>query len=198
VSTWHRGDLGRAGEFASQALELYEQLGMESGRANVWHRRCLVALERGRLQEAEQEGNRALAVRIAQGEDRAGAFVLYDLARVALASRQPALAKERLARGFELARPQGAPVIDVLFVEGTAAYLAQVDEDEDGYLLLAAAESWRARLGVPVAPVVVDNQRRLGKRLRGRLDGYKRAAIEERARSLGVAERLELTAVHLA
>lgn len=198
VSAWHRGDLDEATEFSDQALSLYEQLDMQSGRANVWHRRCLVALERGRLKEAEFEGSRALAVRIAQGEDRAGAFVLYDLARVALASRNPALAKERLARGFELARPQGAPVIDVLFVEGTAAYLSQVGEEEEAYLLLAAAETWRARLGVPVAPVVLDSQRKLGKRLSGRLDGFTRAATEERARSLSERELLETTAVHLA
>src|SRR5690606_26055204 len=143
------------------------------------------------------EGARALAVRLAQGEDRAGAFVLYDLARVALAARHPELAKERLARGFELARPQGAPVIDVLFVEGTAAYLAQVGEDEEAYLLLAAAEAWRTRLGVPVAPVVLDSQRRLGKRLSGRLDAYTRASLAERARALSEGELLELAAVHV-
>ena len=198
VSAWHRGDLDLATELSDQALALYEQLDMQSGRANVWHRRCLVALERGRLKEAEFEGGRALAVRLAQGEDRAGAFVLYDLARVALASRNPALAKERLARGFELARPQGAPVIDVLFVEGTAAYLEQVGEEHDAYLLLAAAESWRARLGVPIAPVVLEHQRRLGKRLSGRLDAFTRAGIEERARSLSVSDLLEQTAVQLA
>jgi tetratricopeptide (TPR) repeat protein len=188
VSAWHRGDLDRASRLADEVMELYQQLGIESGKANVWHRRCLVALESGRLQDAEDHGMRALRVRTAQGEDRAGAFVLYDLARVALARGDSELARSRLRQGLKLALPHGAPVIDVLYLEGTAAYLEQVGEYGDAYLLLAAAETWRARIGVPVAPVVLKSQSALGASLAARHDAYGRARLEERARDASPAE----------
>lgn len=191
VSAWHRGDLERASRLADDVMELYQQLNIESGKANVWHRRCLVALELGRLEEAEEHGLRALRVRTAQGEDRGGAFVLYDLARVALARGQTEVARTRLRQGLRLALPHGAPVIDVLYVEGTAAYLAQIGESGEAYFLLAAAETWRSRIGVPVAPVVLPSQRRLGAALAGRHDAYGRARLEERARD---AKPAELTA----
>lgn len=194
VSAWHRGDLDRALQLADEVMELYQHLGIESGKANVWHRRCLVALERGRLADAEEHGLRALRVRAAQGEDRAGAFVLYDLARVALARGDHETARQRLRRGLALALPQGAPVIDVLYLEGTAAYLAQVGEDENAYLLLAAAETWRAGMGVPVAPVVLASQRALGASLARRFDAYTRARIEERARDAAPADLTALAA----
>lgn len=117
---------------------------------------------------------------------------------VAIVANLTNLAKERLARGLALARPQGAPVIDALFVEGTAAYLAQVGEEEAAYLLLAAAHEWRQRLGVAIAPVVLDDRRRLDKRLAGRLSSRTRAVLEERAGRLGSADLLALTAKHLA
>src|SRR5690606_16706540 len=173
---------------------LYQQLGIESGKANVWHRRCLVALERGRLADAEEHGLRALRVRTAQGEDRGGAFVLYDLARVALARGDNETARSRLRQGLKLALPHGAPVIDVLYVEGTAAYLNQVGEYENAYLLLAAAETWRARIGVPVAPVVLAKQRQLGVSLAARHDAYGRARLEERARDTEPAALTALAA----
>lgn len=191
VSAWHRGDLDLASRLADEVMELYQQLNIESGKANVWHRRCLVALVRGRLEEAEDMGMRALRVRTAQGEDRGGAFVLYDLARVALARGQVEVARGRLRQGMQLALPHGAPVIDVLYVEGTAAYLAQVGEYAEAYFLLAAAEVWRGRIGVPVAPVVLPSQRTLGASLAARHDAYGRARLEERARD---AKPDELTA----
>ena len=197
VSAWHRGDLDLASKQAEKAMELYELLDLQSGRANVWHRRCLLALERGRLDEAEFEGNRALAVRLSQGEDRAGAFVLYDLARVSLARRNAASARDRLARGIAMARPQGAPVLDMLFVEGTVAYLSLVGNEEDAYLLQEAAKLWRTRLAVPVAPVNHDEHRRLEKRLNARLSATARAGLVTRAAALSVTDLLELTTKHL-
>lgn len=192
VSAWHRGDLDRASRLADEVMELYQQLGIESGKANVWHRRCLIALERGHLADAEEHGLRALRVRTVQGEDRGGAFVLYDLARVALASGDSEVARQRLRQGLKLALPHGAPVIDVLYLEGTAAYLDQVGNYQDAYLLLAAAETWRARIGVPVAPVVMAKQSKLRGSLAARHDAYGRARLEERARD---ADPAALTAM---
>lgn len=188
VSAWHRGDLDSASRLADEVMELYQQLDIESGKANVWHRRCLVALERGRLKDAEEHGLRALRVRTAQGEDRGGAFVLYDLARVALARGDSEVARGRLRQGIKLALPHGAPVIDILYLEGTAAYLEQVGEYEDAYFLLAAAETWRGRIGVPVAPVVLARQSKLGASLAARHDAYGRARLDERARDATPAE----------
>jgi len=192
VSAWHRGNLDRASRLADEVMELYQQLDIESGKANVWHRRCLVALERGRLAAAEEYGLKALTVRTAHGEDRGGAFVLYDLARVALARGDSEAARVRLRQGIKLARPHGAPVIDILYLEGTAAYLEQVGVYEDAYFLLTAAELWRDKIGVPVAPVVLAKRSKLGASLASRLDAYGRARLEERARD---AQPTELTAM---
>ncbi len=183
VSAWHRGDLDEAERLADEVMELYEELDLAGGRANVWHRRCLVAIERGQLETAEAEGLRALAVRERHGEDRGASFVLYDLARVSLMRRDMVRARERLARGLELAVRQGAPVIEVLYVEGAAAYLAQLGRHEQAYLLLQGAEAWRQRMHVPVAPVNAERQARLGRMLAGRLDGYTRASLETKARA---------------
>ncbi len=191
VSAWHRGDLEEATRLADQVMEIYEELDLQGGRANVWHRRCLVAIERGHLEVAEAEGAKALAVREAQGEDRGASFVLYDLARVALLRRDLGTARERLARGLKLAMRQGAPAIEVLYVEGAAWYLSLLGKHEEAYGLLAGAEAWRHRLGVPVAPVIVERQSRLGRMLEGRLDAYTRTAIEARARDLEPGALLE-------
>ncbi len=182
VSAWHRGDLQEAARLADEVMALYEELDLQGGRANVWHRRCLVAIERGNLEVAEAEGLKALAVREAQGEDRGTSFVLYDLARVALSRRDLETARERLQRGLKLATRQGAPVIEVLYVEGAAWYLGLLGRHEEAYGLLAGAEAWRHRMGVPIAPVNVERQSRLGRMLEGRLDAYTRTALEARAR----------------
>ncbi|HEX7000795.1 MAG TPA: tetratricopeptide repeat protein [Trueperaceae bacterium] len=182
VSAWHRGDLQEAARLADEVMEIYEELDLQGGKANVWHRRCLVAIERGNLEVAEAEGLKALAVREAQGEDRGTSFVLFDLARVALSRRDLETARERLARGLKLATRQGAPVIEVLYVEGAAWYLSLLGKHEEAYGLLAGAEAWRHRMGVPIAPVNVERQSRLGRMLEGRLDAYTRTALEARAR----------------
>ncbi|HEX7040628.1 MAG TPA: tetratricopeptide repeat protein [Trueperaceae bacterium] len=198
VSAWHRGDLDGAERLADEVMELYEELDLAGGRANVWHRRCLVAIERGQLETAEAEGLRALAVRERQGEDRGASFVLYDLARVSLMRRDLPRARERLARGLELAARQGAPVIEVLYVEGAASYLALLGRHEQAYRLLAGADEWRRRLKVPVAPVVRERQLRLGRMLEGRLDGYTRASVEAKARATTPAELVDAARAALA
>src|SRR5690606_36092799 len=76
----------------------------------------------------------------------------------------------------------GAPVIEVLYVEGAAAYLGLLGRHEQAYRLLAGAEAWRHRLKVPVAPVNVERQGRLGRMLENRLDAYTRASLEVKAR----------------
>ncbi len=192
VSAWHRGDLDEAERLTREVMEIYEELDLRGGRANVWHRRCLIAIERGQLETAEAEGMRALEVRESQGEDRGASFVLYDLARVALIRRELAKAREHLARGLKLATRQGAPVIEVLYVEGAAAYLALRGEHERAFRLMGGADAWRQRLGVPVAPVIVERRRRLGRMLEGRLDGYTRSAIETEARALAPSDLVEL------
>lgn len=198
VSAWHRGDIAEAERLADEVMALYEELDLRGGRANVWHRRCLIAIEMGQLEAAEAEGQRALAVREAQGEDRGASFVLYDLARVALIRRDLAAARERLARGLELATRQGAPVIEVLYVEGAAAYLGLLGRHEQAYRLLAGAEAWRHRLKVPVAPVNVERQGRLGRMLENRLDAYTRASLEVKARQATPEELIGLAREALA
>ena len=101
---------------------------------------------------------------------------------MALIRRDRAAARVRLAGGIELATRQGAPVIEVLYVEGAAAYLGLLGRHEQAYRLLAGAEAWRHRLKVPVAPVNVERQGRLGRMLENRLDAYTRASLEKRAR----------------
>ncbi len=193
VSAWHRGDLSEAARLADEVMAIYEELDLQGGRANVWHRRCLIAIERGHLEVAESEGVRALAVREAQGEDRGASFVLYDLARVALSRRDVVTARERLARGLTLAMRQGAPAVEVLYVEGAAWYLSLLGKHEEAYSMLAAAKAWRHEMGVPIAPVNVERQSRLGRMLEGRLDTYTRTALEARARELDPADLLERT-----
>lgn len=193
VSAWHRGDLEESTRLADEVMEIYENLDLQGGRANVWHRRCLVAIERGHLEVAETEGRKALAVRESQGEDRGASFVLYDLARVALLRRELATARDRLARGLRLAMSQGAPAIEVLYVEGTAWYLSLLGRHEEAYGLLAAAENWRHAMGVPIAPVNLARQSRLGRMLENRLDAYTRTALEARAREVEPAALLERT-----
>ncbi len=73
-------------------------------------------------------------------------------------------------------------MIEVLYVEGAAWYLSLLGKHEEAYGLLAAAEAWRHRMGVPIAPVNVERQSRLGRMLEGRLDAYTRTALEARAR----------------
>ena len=198
VLAWHRGDLDEAERLADEVMVLYEELDIAGGRANVWHRRCLVAIERGQLDTAEAEGQRALAVRQRQGEDRGASFVLYDLARVSLRRHDLARARERLTRGLELAVRQGAPVIEVLYVEGAAGLLAQQGRHEQAYRLLAGANEWRHRLGVPVAPVVRERQDELGRTLERRLSAAARAAAEAGARDMRPEELVAQTREALA
>lgn len=198
VSAWHRDDIDEAERLADEVMALYEELDLAGGRANVWHRRCLIAIERGQLDRAEAEGQRALAVRERQGEDRGAAFVLYDLARVALMRRDLPRARERLARGLELAVRQGAPVIEVLYVEGAAAYLGLLSRHEQAYKLQYGARAWRDRMGVPIAPVNMERQQRLARMLEGRLDGYTRASLETKARALSPQELVAATREALA
>ena len=198
VLAWHRGDLDEAERLADEVMVLYEELDIAGGRANVWHRRCLVAIERGQLDTAEAEGQRALAVRERQGEDRGASFVLYDLARVSLRRHDLARARERLTRGLELAVRQGAPVIEVLYVEGAAGLLAQQGRHEQAYRLLAGANEWRHRLGVPVAPVVRERQDELGRTLERRLSAAARAAAEAGARDMRPEELVAQTREALA
>ena len=88
---------------------------------------------------------------------------------------------------------QGAPAIEVLYVEGTAWYLSLLGRHEEAYGLLAAAENWRHAMGVPIAPVNLARQSRLGRMLENRLDAYTRTALEARAREVEPAALLERT-----
>lgn len=153
VAAWYAGDLTSAERLGQEAFVLYQQLVLPSGCANIWHRNALVALGRGDLNTAEAQARLALRVRRAQGEGRGAAFILYDLARVALARKDHESAALLLAEGLGLVRPQQAPVLDLLYLEGTAAYLTQLERFDEAHVLLRVADGWRERIGAPVAPV---------------------------------------------
>ena len=72
-----------------------------------------------------------------------------------------AVGHELLLDSVDLALPQGAPVLDALYLEGTVAYLALLGRYDEAFVLMRAAAAWRERLGVPVAPVNRRRQERL-------------------------------------
>jgi predicted ATPase len=194
VAAWQRGDLAAAARHTERASRYYDQLELDSGRANTWHRQALVALARKQLDEAERLAMMALKVRRAHGEGRGAGFVLYDLARIALARGNAEQARAYLAEGLQLVRPQQAPVIEVLYLEGVAAYLTLAGLPEEAYLLATVAKDWRARIGVPVAPINEAEQKAWERRLGQWLSGSERAAIAAEARELKPAAAIDRAA----
>lgn len=197
VAAWHRGNLDEAERLAEEAYAYYEDLEMDSGRANVWHRQALVALGRKDLARAEELALRALKVRRAHGEARGAGFVLYDLARVALARGQAEAARGYLREGMQLVLPQQAPVLEQLYLEGTSAYLTLAGLPEEAYLLATVVNDWRARIGVPVAPVNREEKRAWERKLTPWLSEAERAAIAAKARDLSPQAALERAAALL-
>jgi len=194
VAAWYAGDLATADRLGREALALYQELVLPSGCANIWHRDALVAYARGDLATAEAQGRVALRVRRAQGEARGAAFVIYDLARVALARGDAAGAATLLAEGLELALPQQAPVLDLLYVQGTAAYLVQMERFDEAYVLLRVVDAWRERIGVPVAPVnrrEVERLKQQVERVMARKERKERIGLEAMARQLTYEEAVE-------
>lgn len=184
VAAWYRGDDPEAERLGAEALALYERIGHQAGGANIDHRRGLAAYNRADLDAAERHLQRCLRVRRAQGDGRGQAFVLYDLARVALRRGRPDDARRLLHEGMELACRQGARVIEVLYLEGVAAWLDRSGEPAEAYTLLLAARAWRDRLGVPVAGVNRERQERLVRRVARSLSSAERARAEELGRTL--------------
>ncbi len=200
VAAWYTGDLAGADRLGQEAFALYQQLVLPSGCANIWHRNALVALGHGDLNTAEAQARLALRVRRAQGEGRSAAFILYDLARVALARRDHQAAAWHLAEGLELARPQRAPVLDLLYLEGTAAYLTQLERFEEAHVLLRAADAWRERIGAPVAPVNRKENGRLRQQIEralARKERKQRLGLDALARQLTETEAIERAATAL-
>lgn len=191
VSAWHRGDLAEAERLTDEVESVYRKLDMQSGLANVWHRRCLIAIARGDLQAAELHGLKALEVKRAHGESRGVCFVLFDLARLSLMGRDPERARERIGEGLDLACLHGSPVITVLYIEALAGLMQREKRFDDAYCMLLSAELWRRRLAVPVAPVNLDAFQRLGRDISAKVDAYSRARIEEQARESTEAELIE-------
>lgn len=188
VTAWHKGDLAEAERLTDEVEVLYHELGMRSGLANAWHRRSLIAIARGEHVEAEHQALRALEVKQAYGEGRGAAFVLFDLARIALRNRDAERARERLTEGLELAKVHGSPVITVLYVESIAVLMYQLRRFEEACFLLGGAAQWRERMGVPVAPVNAERFKRLVRDATGKLDAYTLARVEEQARGLSQDE----------
>lgn len=181
VAAWYRGDLEKADQLSVQALERYEQLGHRSGIANVLHRQGLLAFERRDLDAAEALWSRSLKIRRAHGERRASAFVLYDLGRAAVQRHDLTEARTRLREALALARLQGSATLEVLCTEGAGSLLAAEGREEEAFELLAAVRHWRARLGMPVAPVNRRRQERLMRRLERSLEGVRLAFLKARA-----------------
>lgn len=197
VAAWQRGQLDQAMRLTERASALYEQLELDSGRANSWHRQALVALARKQLDEAERLAHKALKVRRAHGEGRGAAFLLYDLARIALARGNAEQARAFLTEGLHLVRPQQAPVIEVLYLEGVAAYLTLAGLPEEAYLLATVAKDWRARIGVPVAPINQEEHRAWDRKLAQWLSESERAAIAAQAREVKPPAALDRAAALL-
>lgn len=197
VAAWYRGDLDEAERLGGEAFAIYQELVLPSGCANIWHRYALLALARGDLDEAEAQARLALRVRRAQGEARGAAFVIYDLARVALERGDAESARTLLAEGLDLALPQGAPVLDALYLEGTVAYLALLGRYDEAFVLMRAAAAWRERLGVPVAPVNRRQQERLRQEVERRASRKELAGLEAEASRLGEREALAAAAAVL-
>lgn len=200
VAAWYTGDLGQALSLADEAFTIYERLELASGCANVWHRKALVAIAQGDLDTAETQGRVALRVKRAQGEARGAAFVIYDLARVALARKDAPAAAHMLAEGLALALPQRAPALDLLYLEGSAGLLAMQGRLDEANVLARSAAVWRERLGIPVAPV----NRRQSERLKAKLDKAmqqrppkERNGLNALARQLTLPEALERAATAL-
>jgi predicted ATPase len=163
---WCRGELDEAAARSDEAAVLYDELDHRFGRANVIHRRGLMALARGDLEEAEAQLTESLRIRTEIGEVRGSAFVQYDLARVALVRGQHDEARERLRVGLDLADRHGAPLIITLYLEAIAALLAEQERPDAARELLAAALAWRRRARVPICQVNAERHRALLQRLR--------------------------------
>jgi predicted ATPase len=163
---WCRSDLDEAEARTDEAAVLYEKLDHLFGRANVTHRRGLLALVRGSLDVAEAQLTESLRIRTEIGEVRGSAFIQHDLARVALVGGRHEVARERFRAGLDLADRHGAPLITTLYLEGIAALLAAQERPAEALELLAAAMAWRRRARVPICQVNADRHRALLQRLR--------------------------------
>jgi predicted ATPase len=166
---WCKGDLALAEARNRDVEALYEQLDHPLGRANVAHRRGLVALARGDATGAEGWLYASFEIRQAIGETRGSAFVRYDLGRAALVRGDHVAARELFAAGLDLAERHGAPLIQVLHLEGVAALLAEVEQPGAALELLAPARAWRNRERVPLCPVNRTRHEVLVRRLRATL-----------------------------
>jgi predicted ATPase len=192
VLAWCEGDLDGSQRCTDEAADLYEQLDHGFGIASVAHRRGLLALARGQLAAAEEHLLHGLRVREEIGDARGGAFVLHDLGRVALEAGRPDEARERFARGIEQAERHGSPLIMVLYLEATSAWLVATGAPAPATELMAAATAWRERQRVPGCRVNRERHLRLLRELERRLDGATRRDAEQRAAASSVPESLAL------
>jgi predicted ATPase len=188
VLAWCSGDLATAARYADQAAARYEHLEHPFGIASVLHRRGLLACAAHDLPRAEDLLSRSLRIRVEIGESRGAAFVRYDLARVALWGGRVADAADQLRQGLELAEHHGAPLVLVLYLEGTAALLASEGEATTAVELLAAADAWRRSVGVPICRVNADAHAELHDELRRRIDAADLSAAAARGAGRAVAE----------
>ena len=150
VLAWCGGDLGEASRHTEAAAELYRTLDHRFGLASVLHRRGLLALAREDAVDAEEYLTRSLRLRSEIGEGRGCAFVRYDLGRAALAAGRPWDARAHFRLGLEHAERHGGPLVEVLYLEGTAALVAAEGDATAAAELLAAAEAWRRGARVPI------------------------------------------------
>jgi predicted ATPase len=178
VLAWCRGDLGAASRHTEAAAELYHALDHRFGLASVLHRRGLLALARDDTVDAEAHLTRSLRLRSEIGEGRGCAFVRYDLGRAALAAGRPSDARAHFRLGLEQAEHHGGPLVEALYLEGTAALAATEGQATAAAELLAAADAWRRAARVPVCRSNQERHAALHEALRARLDGAARSEAE--------------------
>lgn len=180
VLAWCRGELAASSSHNEAAARLYERLEHPFGLASAAHRRGLIALAREDLVGAEAHLTHSLRLRAEINEGRGCAFVRYDLGRVALLGGRAQDARTHLRLGLAHAVRHGGPLVEVLFLEGTAWLLATERQDAPAAELLAAADAWRRSQGVPVCRVNRERHEELVASLRTRLG--ERAWVDASAR----------------
>ncbi|MGH3111985.1 MAG: LuxR C-terminal-related transcriptional regulator, partial [Gaiellaceae bacterium] len=143
-----RGDFERAGSHAEAGQEIAEQVGQEALFGYALAVRALVDAHRGRVDEAREEGERALELARRTRSTPTLHFATSALGLLELSLAQPAKAVERLAPLIEFAREQEMhePALTRFTLDYVQA-LIEVGRLEEAAEVSARYERHAARLG---------------------------------------------------
>ena len=135
-------------------------LGNARGAADALAMLGRVHGESGRLDEAKAFLDEALAASQELGDKGKTAFALYGLAHISKARGDYYEARQLFGESLDRYRETGEPVSIGEWIEGWAAVCCATDHSLEGVLALAAAESLRQSLGLPLASLLIDEHAR--------------------------------------